>query len=163
MSSKWIRWFVVSAGCVFSATALAKFVSAAGESRILEAPDPFLGVPFDTLFLIVGGLEAATAGYCWFGRRLSAQTALIAWLATNFLMYRLGLFWTGYKAPCGCLGNLTEALHISTQTADSIMKVVLAYLLLGSYACLFWSWKAQNATRRDASVEQVAPAETAQL
>jgi hypothetical protein len=46
-----------------------------------------------------------------------------------------------WHRPCNCLGNLTDALHISPQTADNIMKLLLAYLLIGSYGLMFWRWK----------------------
>jgi hypothetical protein len=39
------------------------------------------------------------------------------------------------------MGNLTDALHIPPQTADTAMKIILAYLLLGSYGTLFWLWR----------------------
>jgi hypothetical protein len=32
-------------------------------------------------------------------------------------------------------------LHLSDQAADNIMKVVLAYLLVGSYGLLFREWR----------------------
>jgi hypothetical protein len=66
---------------------------------------------------------------------------LLAWLATSFLFYRFGLLLTGYHKPCGCLGNITDALHISPKNVDVGMKVILFYLLFGSYASLFWIWK----------------------
>ena len=31
-----------------------------------------------------------------------------------------------------------DALHIPPQVADMAMKIILAYLLIGSYATLFW-------------------------
>lgn len=39
------------------------------------------------------------------------------------------------------------ALHISTETPDTAMKIILAYLLIGSYAILFWLWKEKRKTR----------------
>jgi cbb3-type cytochrome oxidase subunit 3 len=33
---------------------------------------------------------------------------------------------------------MTSELHISSAFADTIMKIILAYLLIGSYAALFW-------------------------
>ena len=71
---------------------------------------------------------------------------LVVWLATSFLVYRIGLVWVGYKKPCPCLGNLTDALHIPPQTADTAMKIILAYLLIGSYATLFWLWRQRKKT-----------------
>jgi cbb3-type cytochrome oxidase subunit 3 len=35
-------------------------------------------------------------------------------------------------------------LHIPPQTADTAMKIILAYLLIGSYATLFWLWRQQK-------------------
>jgi hypothetical protein len=72
----------------------------------------------------------------------------LAWLSTSFLIYRFGLVWAGYHKPCPCLGNLTDALHIPPQTADTAMKIILAYLLIGSYATLFWLWRQKWKTPR---------------
>jgi hypothetical protein len=36
---------------------------------------------------------------------------------------------------------LTDALHIKPETADTAMKIILAYLLIGSYGSLFWLWR----------------------
>ncbi|MBI3849679.1 MAG: hypothetical protein HY298_05230 [Verrucomicrobia bacterium] len=44
-----------------------------------------------------------------------------------------------------CLGHLTDALHMSPQTADELMKVILAYLLIGSYALLQYQWRKAQA------------------
>ena len=71
-------------------------------------------------------------------RTYKTSLALLAWLATALVMYRIGLKWVGYLKPCSCLGNLTDALNISPQTADMTMKINLAYLLVGSYANLLW-------------------------
>ena len=40
------------------------------------------------------------------------------------------------------MGNLTDALHLEPEVADNLMKVILAYLLLGSYSLLVWQWSA---------------------
>lgn len=94
--------------------------------------------------LAVGGVELVIALLCLATRRVWLQLGLVAWLATNFLVYRLGLLWIGYHRPCGCLGNLTDALGISPKTADVAMKLVLAYLLVGSYAALYWLWQSSR-------------------
>jgi len=135
------RSFCLSAGALLALTGLAKVVSALGDSKFLTVVDPILGVQFGSLTLLVGLAEIAIAAYCFFGRRQTVSLALVAWMSTNFLAYRLGLWWIGWKKPCSCLGNLTDALHISPQLADSIMKVVLAYLLIGSYGLLLWGWR----------------------
>jgi len=44
------------------------------------------------------------------------------------------------------VGNLTDALHIPPQAADIAMKIILAYLFVGSYATLFWLWRQKRKT-----------------
>ena len=122
-------------------TSVAKRISASGSARILQYPDPVFYISFRHVFWIVGGLELLVALVCFFGKWMGLQAGLVAWLASTFMAYRLNLVWVGWHKPCSCLGNLTDTLHISPQTADTAMKIVLGYLLLGSYAALFWLWK----------------------
>ena len=122
-------------------TGIAKIVGAVGSARILQTPDPVLYMSFRKVFLMVGGLEVFVAFICFWSKHLALKAGLVAWLVTNFLLYRLALLLTNYHKPCSCMGNLTDALHISPQTADTAMKIILAYLLIGSYAILFWLWR----------------------
>ena len=130
------KWFVLSAGVLLAITGLAKIWSSLDDSKFLSLADPIIGIKFGQLTLAVGLVEIAIALVCFFSKRQTLALGLVAWLSTNFVIYRLGLWWMGWKKPCSCLGNLTDALHISPQTADNIMKVLLAYLLIGSYGLL---------------------------
>jgi len=135
------RLFLYSAGALLLLTAAAKLVSSFGSTRILQMSDPVLALPFRYVFWLVSAIELGVAFACFFGKRVGLQAGLVAWLSTNFVVYRLGLLCVGYHKPCSCLGNLTDALHIPPQTADTAMKIILGYLLFGSYATLFWLWK----------------------
>jgi hypothetical protein len=139
-----IRVFIYSAGSVLLVTAVAKFISSLGDQKVLQALEPLSGLPFREVFIITGLLEVAVGLCCLFHRRMLLQVGLVAWLATCFLWYRLALVWHGYHLPCSCLGNLTGALSISPHTADLVMKVVLGYLLVGSYASLLAMWRPWN-------------------
>lgn len=141
MQRKLIKYFVYSAGVLFAFTAIAKFVSSSGDARILQNPDPILGIPFRHVFWIVGALELAIALICFFNNSIGLQVGLIAWIGSSFLVYHVGLVLVSYRKPCPCLGNLTDALHIPPQIADVAMKIILAYLLIGSYATLFGLWR----------------------
>ena len=140
------RWFLYSAVAVLLLTAAAKFVSSFGHGTILQTRDPLTGFQFQDLFRIVVGIEAAVALVCIFSKRIWLPAGLVAWLATGFLAYRIGLVAVGYHRPCSCMGNLTDALHIPPQTADTAMRIILAYLLIGSYAILFWLWRQRKKT-----------------
>jgi len=134
---KVIRILVCIAGVFLLVTAIAKLISATGKAEVLKVPDPILMLSSRVVFLSVGAIELIIAGICFFSRRLVIQAGLVAWIATSFFFYRLGLIGMGYHKPCKCLGNLTDALHIPPETADTVMRIVLTYLLFSSYAILF--------------------------
>lgn len=136
-----IKYFFYSAGSMLLATSTAKLITSAGTTRALQVADPIFNLAFHYLFLVVGLIEFVVGLICLFGNRLSLKLALVIGLANCFLAYRAGLLWLGWHKPCGCLGDLTDALHISSGTADTIIKVILAYLLIGSYATFFWLWR----------------------
>lgn len=135
------KWFAMSAGAILAITGIAKVWSGLGNSKFLAVVDPVVGIKFGQLILAVGVAEIVISLVCFFSKRQTLALGLVAWMSTNFVVYRLGLWWLDWKKPCSCLGNLTDALQISPQTADNIMKVMLAYLLIGSYALLIWQWQ----------------------
>lgn len=147
MKLKTIQFFMYSTAILLLIVALAKFISSFGTARILQTPDPILAIPFRYVFWIVGGIEIVVATVCLFSKRLLLKAGLVAWLATSFLIYRFCLLCVGYQKPCSCLGNLTDALHLSPQITNLAMKIILGYLLLGNYATLFWLWKQSRESR----------------
>jgi bacteriorhodopsin len=132
-----LRFFCLLSGLLLLLTAIAKLVSSFGSTIILDLDDPILKVSYRHVFWVVGGVELLVAYVCFFGKNRFLQAGLVASLATTFLIYRIGLVWIGYHKPCACLGSVTAALHISPETADTIMKFVLAYLLISSCIILF--------------------------
>lgn len=136
----------IEAGYVFSAagillvTGLAKLVSAIGKDRILNLADPVLGVHIRYLIFMVGLLEMVISAIGFLSHRKELSLILLAWLATNFTIYRVGLRYIGWPSPCHCMGTITDALHISPQVGDLVMRIVLLYLILGSFGLLVLSW-----------------------
>ena len=135
--SSFSRNFILSAGAILALTGAAKVWSTFGTAKLLAVADPIVGITFGHLMLVVGMAEIVIALVCFFSKSQKLALGLVAWLTTNLLVYRIGLWWVGYHKPCSCLGNLTDALHISPETADTAMKIILGYLLLGSYGTLF--------------------------
>ncbi len=136
MREKHIKRFILAAGVIFALTALAKLASAGRQTRILNLADPLLGLKTRHVLASVGVMEAALAAYLFLGRNAWMKLSLTAWMATNFLVYRLGLWWTDAPKPCGCLGTVTDALPISPRTADYSVKGILAFLLIGSFTLI---------------------------
>lgn len=138
---KLVRFFVLSAAILLFVTAAVKVISGLGSAPVLETSDPLFRVRYRILFLFIGVLEFGIAIFCFYGKRIALRVGLVAWIATSFLVYRASMSWVGYKRPCPCLGSLTGMLHITSQVADLAMKLILAYLLVGSYLALFWLWQ----------------------
>jgi hypothetical protein len=131
---KLTRWFVTSAGVILALTGVGKLVSASGNSRILDSSDPIFAISFRHLMLSLGLLELAVSAICLLTRRRKLALLLVAWLASNFLLYRAGLWFMGWSVPCNCLGNLTDALHLSPKIAETTAQIIAVYLLAGSVA-----------------------------
>lgn len=134
-------FFISSSGAILFVTGLAKVISVWGSASILNAIDPIVGFRFRHLLLFVGVIEIVISLFCFRFRNQTWPFFVIGWLATSFLVYRIGLWVIGWQKPCKCLGNLTDALHISPRLAEMGMRSILAYLLIGSYATLFWLWQ----------------------
>ena len=154
------RRFILSSGAILAITGIAKVWSGLGNSKFLAVIDPIFGIKFGQLMLVVGAAEIVIAAICFFSKRQTLALGLVAWMSTNFVIYRLGLWWIDWHRPCSCLGNLTDALHISPQTADNIMKVLLAYLLIGSYGLLIWQWKLKRSDGKSAVMLQTTQTES---
>jgi len=135
-SGKLRRAFLISSGAFLLIMGGGKIYLLFDSSRALNALDPVFDLPFRFLSVSVGILEVIVACFCYFGRGLRLGLSIVAWLATNLAVYRLLMLASGWKAPCPCLGSLTGKLPISTRTASTISGLVLAYLLVGSYALL---------------------------
>lgn len=136
-----MKWFLKLGGSTLALTGLAKVISAIGPTRVLDSVDPLLGIPFRQLLLLVGLVELFIAFLCLFTNRQQLSLVAVAWISSNFLAYRVGLWLIGWHRPCKCMGSLTDMLHISPSIADSVMKAVLGCLLLGSYGMLLWQWR----------------------
>lgn len=127
--------------------------SSFGKAQLLQLLDPILKIQFHHLMLVAGMLEIFVAGVCLLSKSKTTVILLVACLAGSLLTYRLGLWWIGWHRACACLGNLTDAIHISPQRADDAMKGVLAYLFFGSYVFLFHQWWKRKAEGRMQSNE----------
>lgn len=135
------RWFLLTSALCFGLTGIGKILGSLGGSRLLFTIDPIIGIEFRHLLFWTGLVELAVAALSLRKRFAGIAVLFTAWLSASFSVYRAGLWWMNWQHPCGCLGSLSDALHIPPETADGIMKVVLAYLLVGSFSLLlaqFW-------------------------
>ncbi len=133
------RRFLIAAGIILAVTGLAKLFTVTGDTTLLQVSDPIFGVEFRYLMFAVGLAELVVAGFCFFSKREALSTLMVAWIASGFLVYRVGIWAVDWQRPCGCLGNLTDVLGISPQAAEWISMGLLGVLLVGSYGILLAS------------------------
>jgi hypothetical protein len=135
------RQFVGSAGVLLLATTLVMFVSLWSGRGLIHPHEPLLGMSLPEFFFIVGGFVLAVALICLFRKNTFLQTVLVLWLAVNFAIYQAGLWQTGASAGFkGYLGDVSAAFGISTGTADTMLKTLILYFLVGSLLSLLWLW-----------------------
>lgn len=142
--------FISSVSVVLLVTGAAKIVSAITGGQILEIVDPVVGIEMRQLFWFAGTIEVLVSVVCLFGQCLGLKAALVLWLGANLAVYRIALAWIGGPKSCNCLGSGIGFLNLSASGVDFAMKILLAYMLLGSSATLLWIRKsriraAQNA------------------
>lgn len=137
---KWIKFFIYSAGGILVAAALERFLVAAGDAQVLALPEPALGIPLRYTALLVGGLELVVALICFFGKQTGLQVGWVVWLATDYLVYRIGLLTMQCHPQATCIGSLTDPLSLSRGPAGIVMGLLPLYLLSGSYAAMIWLW-----------------------
>jgi len=147
-----INSLLLSFAAILTLTGLGKIWSAFGSAKVLGIADPLLGLQFKYLMFVAGALELLLAGLYFFPSNKRLFLYSVAWLSAVILFYRISLTWIGWHQPCSCMGYFAEALHIPARTADTLMIIVLGYLLIGSYSTLFLLWR----QRRSASTSMSA-------
>ena len=155
--------YVGSVQIILIFTAFAKLFSAFGNVKILAVMDPSLGISNRNLFIIAAVFELLVVACVHFCRNMRTQCLLILWLCYALIVYRISIWCEGVSKPCPCLGNLTDAIHIPSQTADMAMKIILAYMLVGSYATLFWLWRQHGRAEARMWKDQLKPAASSQM
>jgi hypothetical protein len=142
MSTRTLRFFTHSAAALLLATASALFlINLTGPVHLVQPHDPIFAISLRYMFWIIGGIAVLVALFCLFSERPAQPTAWVAWLAANFLLYRIGLYCDGCHDLTGFLGSFSYAFGIPAKTANTLANLVFAYLLIGSCAALLWQWR----------------------
>jgi hypothetical protein len=153
-----IKFFILSASGILLAAALTRFVIAAGSAPAMALPEPMLGLPLRYAVLMIGGIELIVALICLFGRQTGLQIGWLAWLTSDYLIYRIGLLTMHCHAQATCLGSLTDPLQLSRGMIGWIMSLLPFYLLLGSYAALGWLWLERRRAKAAKFLKMTCPA-----
>jgi len=129
-------FFFLTAGMVFLLTAFAKAITIGLNAPILKTYDPFSGLTFYFVFVVGASGELLLALYCLLSKNYKNRAIAILWTCSVFVLYRVGLRWSGYSGACPCLGTFTDALTVSPTEADALLRIVIALLCAGALLIL---------------------------
>ena len=121
-------------------TAIGKFITVFISWNSMTWPDPlFQFLSIRIVILISAALELAGSILLFSKISLKSKSAIISWIATLLMMYRIALSILGAKLACNCLGIIASWFHLSKSTSDIISATLLFYLLTIGYLGLFFS------------------------
>lgn len=140
MALKWGKSFIPVAGGLLVAAALVRFLILFSPAQSLALPDPFLEIPLRPAIFSAGLLELAAGLVCLFGKNLRLQTMALAWLATNWLVYRIGLMWLGIHPQGTFLGMLTDPLKLAGTPAGFVAAWLPLVFVGICYTATIDSW-----------------------
>jgi hypothetical protein len=130
------RGFLLTVAVILGITALGKLAGVAADVPVLSEPDSLLAFLTNRQIILLAAVLELAVLACFFSKRLDITIKLlsVAWISTVFLIYRLGLWSVGYSGSCSCLGLISEALGLSPAKIDLGMRIMLYYLVGGSYS-----------------------------
>jgi hypothetical protein len=154
LAENWPGWFMFIAGGIFTVGGFTKFLAVIEHFQSMNIADPVIGISFHYLIPAVGIIELLVAYLCLFTNKRTLSLGLIAWLTTNYLVYRIVLWSMGWHHPYVLLGNLMETFNVSPFLADGIVGLSLGFLLVGTITCL-WLGKRNRPGLLDIPVESL--------
>ncbi len=136
MNRKVGEYYIYLAAVALFFMAMVELSGAISAAQMLDKPDPLLPLSNRLVLLLVGVVELLLSAYLLLGKYGWAKPGLTAWLATDLLVYRLGLWRAGAPNFGDCVGNFNGWLSISPRVLHVIMVAALGFLIIGSYTFL---------------------------
>lgn len=146
--------FKISAGAILLATASALFlINFTSPTDLVTPHEPILGFSIRITFWIVGGIAFIIGLNCLFSHKPFRVMLLLAWFATNFVIYQIGLIRCGYHGMTGFLGGFSYAFGIPSRVLNVSIYVVWVYLFSGSFGALWHLARSRKLDKNQPPVE----------
>ncbi len=130
-----LAFYLAGVVLILLATAAHKLYVLYDITALRLAPDPlFFFLSNQVLWSVAASLELMVCVTIMVTKATKLKLILVLWLASAFLLYRLGLVATGYEGGCLCLGKPESWITVLGKRfhQDILLKIALAYMLLGS-------------------------------
>lgn len=125
---------------ILAFTAFLKILTLVTASKEMVASDPLFYF-LENRHLLAGAviLEIVAVIALMMSRNFDFQLKCIAWLATLFFAYHLGLKMIGYEGGCFCLGKPQSWLtFLKPLKIDVAVKILVIYMIVGSYGLILY-------------------------
>ena len=147
MDIKIINKFLFSAGVIVLAAACLRsailFQDTLASRMLLAAKDTFFGLQVRHELWALMLAELLVAGGLFFLGNTVTRLMLLAWAATNYLLFKFALASENIKLQTSFLGSLSDPFHLTHGITGQVLAIIPYYLLLGAYLSLGWLWLRQ--------------------
>lgn len=108
-------------------------------SEYLSFANPVIFIVSNWSVLCIAATIEVFIGFCaWQNTSLRERSAMLLWLASSMLVYKIALIFVEYKGPCGCLFGINRFIPLATGTQRWIADIVTLYTLLLSASILLF-------------------------
>lgn len=109
--------------------ALSKLSTIVAALPILNGVDPIFSVNNRYILTGVAIAELSCAAIVAFSAQAWLKALALAWIATNFILYRAALVLSGAGTPCPCLGSIGAKVGLSSAATEFITKSTVVFFL----------------------------------
>ncbi len=140
----WTDSLALTAGGLLFFVGAAEILGAFDPSQSLDLADPIFGISFRHLMLTVGIAQLAVSFILLFTNWKVRGLGVAAWVAANFLVFRIGLWNAGWHHAAGFMFG---PIGFSAHTTD-VLTSLLSVFLLVAFGVAFWKERrVENAAR----------------
>jgi len=138
------EWLALVSGGVLFFVGLAEIIGAFDPSQSLNIADPIFGIAFRHLMLIAGTAQLAASLILLFTNWKMRGLGLAAWVAANFLVFRIGLWNGGWHQAAGFM---VGPLGFSPHVTDIITSLLSVFLLTAAGLVFLMQCRVTDAAR----------------
>lgn len=153
---KTIRFYINLTGSILLALATIFFLAnlQLSPQDFVFPHDPIFDLHLPVLFWILSGLLLVLGLFCLFSPQTFLPLLAISWLATNLVIYWIGLRFVGTNGSIrGYLGNVAVAFGLPAGTIALVLTIAIFSLLASSTIAVTYVAKRERTERANPSLK----------
>lgn len=133
--------FTFLAGALLAFNGTAMLLGCLDSIQLLNMSNPVFRFPTRHLMLFFGAAQLSGAAICLSTNKTTLSLGLAAWLATNFLVYRIDVLSMGWGHSCGFI---IAPLGLSLVSTDILLSLSSFFLVVSSFTGLWIELRANR-------------------